>query len=157
MPGCLGPDLDLPYNPSTSFPEAPSGNRNPSTSARRSSEHNCSISAGITTCDQPCDGHRQHDRQHASDAVPKALHALPVQLPIRTHSLSQSTGISTTAISCYAGNGCTFNITAQSTNSAAAESSTGPVDTPLNAHFMAMAAKLIYEDPQIIADCLEHR
>ena len=32
-----------------------------------------------------------------------------------------------------------------------------PVDCPLNAHFMAMAAKLIYEAPEIVADCLEHR
>ena len=159
MPGCLGPDLDLPYDPSTSFPEVPleEGSGNSSTSARHIPEDNCSIPAGITACDQLCDRHGQHDRQHASNAVLNALHAQPVQLPIHTHSPSQTMGISTIAMSCDAGNICTFNITAQSTNSAAAAFSIGPVDTPLNAHFMAMAAKLVYEDPQIIADCLEHR
>jgi hypothetical protein len=161
MPGCLGPDLDLPYDPSTSFPEAPSGkgSGNSSTPARHSSGHNCQCytTAGMTACDQPCDGHGLHDRQHASDAVLKALHARPVQLPGHTHSPSQTMGFSTIALSCDTGNRCTFNMTAQSSNSAAAAFSTGPVDTPLNAHFMATAAKLVYEDPQIIADCLEHR
>ena len=31
------------------------------------------------------------------------------------------------------------------------------VDCPLHAHFMAVAAKLVYEAPEIVADCLEHR
>jgi hypothetical protein len=159
MPGSLGPDLGLPYNASSSFPEALSGEGpgSHSTCGERSSGHTCPASAANTTHKQACSERWQPDRQHESDEVPEAPHAWALKCPVCTHSPSRSSEFGTIALSCDAGSACIFSITAVSNDRAAAAFSISSVDTPLNVHFMAMAAKLIYEDPRIVADCLEHR
>lgn len=146
LPGSLDPILSLPYSPSASFPQAP---------GKTSAEAQDFCYAGASSCvrqsgaDIDVSGLPFLGRCQLSSPPDYTSKGFEDGCTASTASQHIEQHCSVSVDSCNMGsNGCS------NTQPAGIEC---PVDCPLNAHFMAMAAKLMYEDPCVIADCLEHR
>jgi len=162
LPGGLDAEFDLPYSPTCSFPEQ---SLDPCAASGTSTAHQSACSREIAVQQgkllslqmdmQQCDSlpSDSNDGQlHASNTSPESRG--PAQLCSHHDSLATAdSDIANTFSRCQpaVGDGGECGI---GTGAHASELS---VDSPMNAHFMAMAAKLIYERPEIIADCLQHR
>ena len=134
----MDPTFDLPHSPSTTFPQA---RQEALASKTRSNRLDLSSIASLDVATPPIGSAAasslssgQLNALLATEDARYCCSACPAQQPARQAGSSPATSQST----CTAAAPC-------------------PVDSPADAHFMAMTAKLIYEDPRVIADCLEHR
>ena len=150
IPGCLDPNLDLPYSPASSFPQESADPREVVTprssqtvclcSDRSSEAHDDSLSwqsssSGLHTCASPT--HRQTAKQ--------------------MHEAESSRLVDGTLAGSSSSSASSVSSSSSNSSSVCTRVPEKKVDCPLNAHFMAMAAKLIYEAPEIVADCLQYR
>ena len=149
IPGCLDPSLDLPYSPASSFPQkSPEPRANVATRSSQAARH-CS--------DLSC---KAHDVSLSWQSSSNRLHASSA---IHTRHQSSKHEAESSRLfdgSSAASSGSSASVSVSNSSSSSSTGTTVPenkVDSPLNAHFMAMAAKLSYEDPEIVTDCLQHR
>ena len=147
LPGSMDPTFDLLNSPSTAFPQTRQG----SLAVSGSSTTDTSSSAG-TAVAAPLSGRAATSSpssgQLATFLAPEnACHCCPVCL---SPQAAQQAGSS--PVGSQRGTVIQRQRVASRTFATCCA-----VDNPADAHFMAMAAKLVYEDPRVIADCLEHR
>ena len=162
LPGGLDAEFDLPYSPTCSFLESsldPCAASGTSTAHQPACSRQLDVQQGellsLQVDKQRCDSlpsDSNHGQLHTSNAFPASRG--PAQLHSHHDSLASADSDIAHAFSRYqpavgGGDECEKGSRAHASESL--------VDSPVNAHFMAMAAKLIYERPEIIADCLQYR
>ncbi|CAK0782345.1 hypothetical protein CVIRNUC_005640 [Coccomyxa viridis] len=147
LPGSMDPTFDMPHSPCTAFPQTQRSNLVVS----GSSSTGIPGSAGLAVAALPSGGAAtsspKSEQSNILSAPEHVRHCCPVcPSPQAARQAGSSSGASPSG--AYIRQECVM---------ARASAACCPVDSAADAHFMAMAAKLIYEDPRVIADCLEHR
>ena len=146
VPGCLDPCFELPYSPTSDFPEIASDTHAPMpthSTRKRSDPPPIMNDASLSW---PSSSNQLHNRSAS---------------PAHHQSAQNEAEINRLVDGALAENSGSFGASVTTSNSNSVDIR-GPtvevqVDRPVNAHFMAVAAKLIYEAPEIVTDCLEHR
>ena len=147
LPGSMDPPFDMPHSPCTAFPQTQRSNLVVS----GSSSTGIPGSAGLAVAALPSGGAAtsspKSEQSNILSAPEHVRHCCPVcPSPQAARQAGSSSGASPSG--AYIRQECVM---------ARASAACCPVDSAADAHFMAMAAKLIYEDPRVIADWLEHR
>ena len=149
LPGSMDPTFDLSlHSSSTAFPQA----RQSNLTVSGSSSTGCLSNFGSSAIESPSNGKvaplSLSSRQSNTLLVAENVHHCCPVCPSPRAALRADSS----PAASQSGAGMCQQRAAVSTSGARCA-----VDNSADAHFMAMAAKLIYEDPRVIADCLEHR
>lgn len=151
VPGCLDPGFSLPYSPSFGFPQiSPHTDAAPPPTFTQviydCSNLHCGEQGSQLTQQSSSGG--VHTNKFSLSHHQSAQHTAQLnRLGDGTRPVSRASSAASSLSSSNSNFSGGMRIPAVD----------GQMDCPLNAHFMAMAAKLIYEAPEIVADCLEHR